>query len=166
MVQWHSTIEHWKQQGMICLKRCWLWYFSRSWDTVKWAKFNSNSKNFPPCTEFHKFLDLHARHLESVSHTGHKQASRSDQKLLVKQSFTLSTDVTCLACKYQGNQIHTCSVFKGWILTDRISVVWELCLCMIFLRKGNITPKCWAPPMCKECTKHYMLLHRDADYLF
>ena len=33
---------------------------------LKWAEFNSDSENVPPCTEFLKFLDLHARHLESV----------------------------------------------------------------------------------------------------
>ena len=35
---------------------------------LKSAEFNSDSKNVPPCTEFLKFLDLHARHLECVSY--------------------------------------------------------------------------------------------------
>ena len=34
---------------------------------LNWAEFSSDSENVPPCTEFLKFLDLHARHLESVS---------------------------------------------------------------------------------------------------
>ena len=80
---------------------------------LKWAEFKSDSENVPPCIELLKFLDLHARHLKSVSHTAHKQASGSDRKLPVKQSFALSTDVTCLASKKRGHHIHTCSVFKG-----------------------------------------------------
>ena len=57
---------------------------------LKWAEFNSDSDNVPQCTEFLKFLDLHARCLESVSHTAHKQASGSDHKLPVKQSYATS----------------------------------------------------------------------------
>ena len=51
---------------------------------LKWSKFNSDSDNVPPCTENLKFLDFHARQLESVSYTGHKQTSESDHKKLVK----------------------------------------------------------------------------------
>ena len=47
---------------------------------LKWSEFNSDSDNIPMCTEFLKFLDLHAKHLESVSRTGHKQVSRYDRK--------------------------------------------------------------------------------------
>ena len=90
---------------------------------LNWAEFSSNSENVPPCTEFLKFLDLLARHLESVSHSGHKQASNSDRKLPAKQSYASSTDDTCLVCKKRGHQIHTCSVFKGWLFADSISVV-------------------------------------------
>ena len=79
-------------------------------------EFNSDSDNVPPCTEILKFLDLHARQLESVSHTGHKQPSGSDRKMSVKQSYVASTDDTCLAYKKPGQQILTCSVFKGWIM--------------------------------------------------
>ena len=66
---------------------------------LKWVEFNSDSENVPQCTEFLKFVDLNTRHPASVSHTAHKQASGSDRKLPVRQSFALSTDVTCLACK-------------------------------------------------------------------
>ena len=66
---------------------------------LKWAEFNSNSNNVPSSMEFLKFLDLHARHLESVSHTRHKQASGYYRKLPVKKSYASSTDDSCLACK-------------------------------------------------------------------
>ena len=133
---------------------------------LKLAEFNSDSDNVPPCTEFLKFLDLHARHLENVSHTGHKQASGYDRKLPVKQSYASSTDDTCLACKKRGHQIHTCSVFKGWIFANRISNIREQGLFMNCLRKGHIAKKCQQPLMCKKCTKcHHTLLHRDADGL-
>ena len=109
------------------------------------------------------------RHLESVSHTAHKQAYGSDRKLPVKQSYTSSTDFTCLACKKRGHQIHTYvyTVFKGWTLVDRVSVVRELGLWMNCLKRAHTVAKqCRAPPMCKKCRKHYhMLLHRDANYL-
>ena len=82
---------------------------------LKWAEFNSDNDNVPPCTELLKFLDLHARHLESVSLTSHKQTSGSDRKLPVKQSFATSAEDACLACKKHGHHIHTCSVFKGLI---------------------------------------------------
>ena len=40
---------------------------------LNWAEFNSDSNIVPPCMEILKFLDLHARPLESVSHTGHNK---------------------------------------------------------------------------------------------
>ena len=133
---------------------------------LRWVEFNSDSENLPPCTEFLKFLHLHARHLESVSHTTRKQASGSDRKLPKKQSYASSTDDLCLAYKKQGHQIHTCSVFKGWMFADRINIIRELGLCVNCPRKGHIAEKCWAPSMCKKCTKnHHTLLHRDADCL-
>ena len=131
---------------------------------LKWAEFNSDSDNVQQCTELLKFLDLHARHLESVSLTEHKQASGHDRKLPVKQTYASSTDDTCLTCKKRGHQIHTCSVFKRWIYADRMSIIREQGLCLNCLRKGNMAEKCRAPPMCKMCTKHHhTLLHRDAD---
>ena len=45
---------------------------------LKWVEFSNDSENVPPYTEFLKFLDLDVRHVESVSHNGHKQASGSD----------------------------------------------------------------------------------------
>ena len=45
---------------------------------------------------FYKFLDLQARHLESIFHTGHKQVAEPDRKMPVKQSFMASTHDTCL----------------------------------------------------------------------
>ena len=135
---------------------------------LKWAEFNSDSENVP-CTEFLTFLELHARHLESVSHTGHKQASGSDRKLPVKQSFTSSTDDTCLACKKRGHQIHTCSVFKGLMFAGRISIVGELGLCMNCLRKGHMGREILSTrnvqKMHKASSYMYVLLHRDADCL-
>ena len=133
---------------------------------LKWVEFNRDSKNVPLCTELLKFLNLHARLLEGVSHTAHKQVLGSDQKLPVKQPCALPTDVTCPACNKRGHQIHTCTVFKGRILADRTSVVWELGLCMNCLKKGHIAEKCRAPLMCKKCTKHHhTLVQRDPDYL-
>ena len=87
---------------------------------LKWLEFNSDSDSGPPCTKILKFLDLHVGQLESVSHTGHRQPSGSDRKASVKQSYIASTDDTCSACKKSGHQIHTCSVFKGWMYADRI----------------------------------------------
>ena len=58
-----------------------------------------------------------------MSDTGHNKALDLIVKLPVIKSFALSTDVKCLAEKKQGHQIHTCSVLKGWILPDRITVV-------------------------------------------
>ena len=70
---------------------------------LKWAEFSSNDENVPLCTEFLKFLDLQARHLESVCHTGLKHASGSDRKMpSIKSSYALSTDNAHLACKKQG----------------------------------------------------------------
>ena len=136
---------------------------------LKLEEFSSDHESVPPCTEFLKFLDLQARHLGSVSHDGHKHASRSDRKIpSIKLSYALSTDDACLACKKRAHQIHICNVFKGWILADRISVVRELYvgLCMNCLRKGHIAVKCQAQPMCKKCTKqHHTLLDRDDDNL-
>ena len=92
-------------------------------------------------------------------------SSRSDWNLLVKQSYALPTDVMCVACKKQGHLIHTCMLFKGWILMDRISVVWELRLCMNCLRKGHRAVKCRALPMCNKCTNlhHTMLLYWEPE---
>ena len=122
---------------------------------LRWAEFNSEGDNVASCTEFLQFLDLHARYLKSVSHTGHKQPSGYDRKLTVKQSYASATDDTCLACKKRGHQIHTCSVLKGWMFADRISIVREQGLFMNFLRKGNMTERCRAPPLCKKCTKNH-----------
>ena len=94
---------------------------------LKWAEFSSDCENVPTCTELLKFLDLQARQLEGVSDVGHKHASGSDRKMLsMKPSYAISTDDAFLACKKRRHQIHTCSVFKGWIWEDRISVVKEL----------------------------------------
>ena len=91
---------------------------------LKWEEFSSEHESVPPCTELLKFLDLQARQLESVTQVGHKHASRSDQKMpSVKPVLHNIHDDACLACKKRGHQIHTCSVFKGWIWADRISVL-------------------------------------------
>ena len=80
---------------------------------LKWAEFKSDCDNAPLCTEFLKFLDLHARHLEIVSPTGHKQASGYDHKLPVKQSYASSTDDTCLVCTCKSEDTkYTCVVFS------------------------------------------------------
>ena len=52
---------------------------------LKWAEFSKKSKNAPQCTEFHYFLNFLSRHFKSVSYTGHKKASKSDQLLPVEQ---------------------------------------------------------------------------------
>ena len=75
-----------------------------------WVEFNNDS--VPPCTKFLKLLDLHVRHLESVSHTGHKQAPGSYCKLPAKQSFVSSTDDTCQVCNKRCHQIHNCMYLK------------------------------------------------------
>ena len=62
--------------------------------------------------------------------------------------------------------MHTCSVFKGWIMADRISVVKDLGFSTNCLRAGHIAEKCRAPSMCKKSTGyHQNLLRRDADNL-
>ena len=101
------------------------------------------------------------------SSSSHKDAPRSDHKMLsVKPSYAISTDDACLACKKRGHQIHTCSVFKGWIWAHRVIIIQELGLCMNCLRKGNIAEKCRAPSICKKCTRHHhTLLHWDVDNL-
>ena len=132
---------------------------------LNWAEFSIEHESVPPCTELLKFLDLQARQLESVAQVGHKHASGWDRKISsVKPSYATSTDDACLACMKRGHQTHTCSVFKGWIWPDRISVVRDLGLCMNCLREGHIAEKCRAPSMCKKCTTcHHTLLHGDAD---
>ena len=130
-------------------------------------EFISEHESVPPCTDLLKFLDLQVRQLESVTQVRHKHAYGFDHKMLsVKPSYAISTNDACLASKKRGHQIHTCSVFKGWIWADRISVVKELGLCMNCLRAGHIAEKCRAPSMCKKCTRHHhTLLHKDADDL-
>ena len=82
----------------------------------------------------------------------------------LKTSYAISTDDACLACKKRGHQIHTCSLFKGRTLEDRMSVVKGVGLCMNCLRAGHIADKCRSPSMCRKCTRHHhTLLHRDAD---
>ena len=39
---------------------------------LNWAEFGSDNNSVLTCTEFLRFLDLQARHLECVSHVGHK----------------------------------------------------------------------------------------------
>ena len=128
---------------------------------LKWAEFSSDHESVPPCTDLLKFLDLQARQLQSVTQVGHKHTAGSDRKMpSVKPSYAISTDDARLACKKRGHQIHTCSVFKGWIWVNRIIVVKELGLCMNCLRAGHIAEKCRAPSMCKKCTRlHHTLLH-------
>ena len=115
---------------------------------LKWAEFSNDREN-----------------IRSIMYWVF-QIPISDCKMPAKQSFASSTDVTCLASKKQGHKIYTCSVFKVWILADRISSVWELGICVNCLKKGHIAEKCRASPMCKKCTKHHeTLLHRHVDYI-
>ena len=124
---WHSTYSDTPQK-----------LDDKTW--LKWEEFSSDHESVPPCTELLKFLDLKVRQLESVSQVGHKHASGSDRKMLsLKPSYTISTNHVCLACKKRGHQIHTCSVFKGWIWEDRISVVKELGLCNRCARNAQDT---------------------------
>ena len=109
---------------------------------LKWVENSNDSERVPPCTKSFKFLDLQVTHLESVSHTGHKQAPGPDHKMPVKLSFVASTDDTCLACKNQGHQMNTCGVFKCWILMDNISIVRDLGLCMNCLKIGHLAENC------------------------
>ena len=51
---------------------------------------NSSDKELRRLYDIPPFLELYARHCESVFHSGHKQASGSDRKLPVKQSFALT----------------------------------------------------------------------------
>ena len=107
-------------------------------DTMKWEEFSSDNESAPLCTVLLKFFDLQARCLESVSHAAHKYASGFDRMMhSVRSYFAVSSDGACLACKKQGLQIHIYSVFKGWTLSYRISVVWEQAFCMNCLRKGH-----------------------------
>ena len=132
---------------------------------LKWAEFSSDHESVPQCFELLKFLELQARQLGNVTQVGHKHASGFDRNMpSVKPSYAISTVDACLACKKRGSQIHTCSVFKGWIWEDRVSVVRELGLCMNCLRAGHTAEKFGAPSMCKKCTRHlHTLLHRGAN---
>lgn len=133
---------------------------------LKWTEFNNDSKNVPPFTEISKIPWSPCKTFWECLSYGTQQASGYDCKWPVKHSFALSTDVTCLAGKKQGHQIHTSSVCKGWIPVDRISVVQEIGFYMSCLRKGHKAERSCAPPMCKKCTTHhYTLWHKDADYL-
>ena len=109
--------------------------------------------------EFHNFLDLH---LKIASLTGHKQTSEYDCKFFAKQSYSSSTDDTCLACK---KCVHTWSVFKEWMLSCRISAVQKLGLRMSCLKKGHITEKCLHHQCAWNARCDYTLLHRNAECL-
>ena len=145
-----------------------LWYSSRSWTT----RHGWSGRSLVVNTKvFHRVLS------SLNSYTSKRDSLRvflrSDintlpdlitKCLLWNSSYAISTDDACLACKKRWHQIHTCSVFKGRIWADRVSVVKDLGLCMNCLRAGHIAEKCRAPLMCKKCTRyHHTLLHRDAD---
>ena len=104
-----------------------------------------------------EFLDMQARHHESVAHS-----FRSVPKSTPKAAYVTRPENTCMACKRESHPLNICSKFQGMSRDDRWALVKKNGCCMNCLKAGHMASKCRAQPACRKCHKaHHTLLHID-----
>ena len=130
---------------------------------LKWTEHSTGSETTPPYTELLEFLDIQARHHESVAQTTRRQpTSASERKVIPRPSYAARPENTCLACKRETHPIHTCPKFQGMSCDERWAIVKANGLCLNCLRGGHMANKCRVPQTCRKCRKpRHTLLHID-----
>ena len=128
---------------------------------LKWNKHSSKCERTPPIDELLEFLDLQARHRESVSHS---IRSAPKPKATTKGAYTAVSDNRCVACKKETHPLSTCGRFQRMSRDERWELIKRSGICMNCLKVGHMANKCRASPACKKCRKtHHTLLHIDVS---
>ena len=128
---------------------------------LKWTEYSSKCDTTPPYTDLLEFLDLQARHHESVAQTTRKQATSTvERKIPHRFGYPARPDSTCLVCNREGHPLHSCAKFQGMSRDERWEVIKKNGLCLNCLRGGHMANKCRVPQTCKKCNRrHHTLLH-------
>ena len=76
---------------------------------LKWMEYSSEREITPPYEELLKFLDIQARHHESVVQGVRKTGT---DKWYTLRNYAATPENTCVACKKETHQLHNCGVFQ------------------------------------------------------
>ena len=128
---------------------------------LKWAEYSSERETTPPYEELLKFLDIQARHHESVIQGVRRtHTSGTDKKYTSRTSYAATPESMCVACKKETHQLHNCGAFQKMPREERWEIIKKNGCCLNCLRGGHMANKCRAPPACRKCRKaHHTLLH-------
>ena len=104
--------------------------------------YSSEKETTPPYEELSRFLDIQARHHESVVQgVWDTQVSGTDKRYTSRTNYAATPERMCVACKKEMHQLHNCEVFQRIPREER----WEVIkngYCMNCLRGGHMANKC------------------------
>ena len=113
-----------------------------------WTEHSSKYEKTPLCVELLEFLEINARHHESVTHS---MRCTPKPKVTPKAAYTAESDNHCVACKKESHPLNNCGKFLGM---SRDEIAWELLkasgYCMNCLKAGHMAYKCHANPVCRS----------------
>ena len=126
---------------------------------LKWMEYSSDSETTPSYEELLKFLDIQARHHESVAHS-----VRSAPKVSPRTVYAALPETRCVACRKENHPLHNCGKFQRMTREERWEIVKKNGCCMNCLKVGHTAKKCRAPQSCRKCRKsHHTLLHINSN---
>ena len=106
---------------------------------LKWTEYSSDSETTPPYEELLKFLDLQARHHESVAQSVRKsQTSGAERKFSPRTIYTARPESLRVACKRESHPLHSCREFQGISRDERWAIVKNNGYCMNCLKEGHM----------------------------
>ena len=107
---------------------------------LKWMEHSNDSKKMPPYCELLEFLDMQARHHESV--TSERKQVMSEHKPHTTTHRTYATTVgreeACFVCRKGNHPLGDCAKFQGTMREERWEIVKRVALCKNCLKPGCI----------------------------
>ena len=91
------------------------------------------------CPELLKFLDIQARHHESVTHSVQSPPNVTQRIAYVAGP---AITCTCVACKKGNHPLHRCRKFQGMTRDERGAFVKKNSCCINCLKVGHMAKKC------------------------
>ena len=110
---------------------------------LKWMEFSNDCKTTPSHEELLKFLDLQARHYESVS-------SERKPQTTTHRSYAAVVEDACVVCSQGSHPLAGCSQFQRMSREERWDIVKKDARCKNCLKPGHMASKCRALPQCAK----------------
>ncbi|XP_018373217.1 PREDICTED: uncharacterized protein LOC108767715 [Trachymyrmex cornetzi] len=132
--------------------------------TIKEWENSLETRELPTFQEFVEFLKRRCQTLEAVARRTQLTISNVNSRPIINAKVTTShaavVNAKCVHCK-GDHQIYQCKSFKELSVTERLSKVKALNLCLNCLRGKHIAKDCNFSH-CRKCSKkHSTLLHED-----